>query len=500
MRRLTRVQYENSVRDLLGAGVRLPSALDPDETSATFASIGGYAVTTSPQGVDLYRRAAFDLAAQVMDDPARRQALVGCAPAAAADPCVRAFLQAFGRRAWRRPLTAAELDRYQKVVTDVAKLDGMDVWQGLEGAVAGMLQSVSFVYVTEVGEVDPAAKGQRRLTSYELASRLSYFLWNTTPDEELLRVADGGALIGADAVRAQARRLVASPRAQTSLQQFFSEQLGAERLPEVKKDPKLYPQATAALLEAMGEELRRVVTEAVFVSRSDIAELFDTRVTFVNRDLARLYGVADPGATAFAKVTLPEGGARGGLLTLAAPLTLNALAVRTSPTLRGVFIRERILCQEIPRPPAEVSTELPMAAATEATTMRQRLERHRSDPSCAGCHAFFDPIGLSLEHFDAIGAYRATDAGHALDVRGTLDGEPYDGARALGALLRRDPRVADCLARQLYQFAVGHALTKGEEPLMAGLQQRFAAGGRRVLELLVEIAGSDGFRFVSAPL
>jgi hypothetical protein len=497
VRRLTNAQYRRSIRDLLGAEIKLPQELEPDDLSATFASIGAYKTTTSSSGVELFQRAAFDLAAQALGSEATRAAFVSCTPREASDACVRGFLASFGRRVWRRPLTAGELDRYLGLVANVSMLPGADVWKGIEGAVAAMLQSVNFLYLPEIGEPDPSS-ARRRLTSFEIASRLSYLLWDTTPDEELLAAAEAGKLSTAEGIAAETRRLLASPRAHEGVRTFFRENLALDRLATAKKDPATFPLFSPALAESMGEEMNRLVADAVFVRKADLREIFDTQSTFVDAALARLYGLRMPVGPGFERATFPDDGPRGGLLTLAAPLTINALSVRTSPTMRGVFVREHILCQEVPAPPADVDLVLPAADGSQPRSLRERLAQHREAPACAACHSLFDPIGLSLEHFDAIGIYRTTDGGVPIDASGELDGHTFEGAKALGGLLRRDRRVADCLVKQVYQFALGHEVPGGQDAVLDALSQQFQAGEGNLLDLLAAIATSDRFRFVAA--
>jgi hypothetical protein len=221
----------------------------------------------------------------------------------------------------------------------------------------------------------------------------------------------------------------------------------------------------------------------------------------VNADLARLYGLAGEfPEDQLVPVTLPESSARRGLLGTAAFLATNAIATRSSPTVRGVFVRERLLCQEVPPPPDNVTSDLRAAAGAEGPrTMRQRLAQHATDRACANCHRFFDPIGLPLEQFDALGAHRTSDDGLPLDVVGALDGVRVEGLAGVAAALRAHPRAPVCLTEQLYRYGIGHEPTKAERPLVDALAAAFAKGKRDLQELLIEIVASDGFRTVGAP-
>jgi hypothetical protein len=492
MRRLTRAEYQATLKDLFGDDLDVPTDLEVDTALHGYSSVGASELTISPHGAEQYEAAAMNVARQVFGDEARRTALVGCTPTSAADPCVRTFLETFGRRAWRRPLTAGELDLLGQIATTVADAF-RDPWSGVEYAVVALLESPYFVFRVEVGT--PDGSGRLRYDGWEMASRLSYLLLGTTPDDTLLDAAAAGELVTNEGIRAHAERLLESPRARAAVGTFFAEYLNLTRLETVAKNTELFPQALSpTLIGAMRTEVARLVEEVVFDRDADLRELLDTRVSWVNEELAALYGVpapASPGEDGFGEAALPEG--RGGLLTTAAMLSLYAHESVTSPTLRGKFIRQNLLCQDVPPPPPGVVTTLDEGDGSPET-MRDKLARHRENPLCAGCHDLMDPLGLSLEHFDALGVWRDTDGGLPLDVSGELDGVPFDGAGELGALLRGDPRVGACVARQFYRHAQGHLETDGELPLIEDLAARFEAGGFRFRALIVDLVVSDAFR------
>jgi len=230
-------------------------------------------------------------------------------------------------------------------------------------------------------------------------------------------------------------------------------------------------------------------------------ELLTTRNTLVTKELAALYGLPTTGlsSTSLAAVTLPTGGLRAGLLTTAGFLSLYANQEEGSPTLRGKFIRETILCQTIPLPPPNVSTVLPDPPAGVVYTKRQRLMQHQTVATCAACHKLMDPLGLTLENFDAIGKYRSTDQGQSIDVSGDLDGTSFSGPVELGQTLAARPEVTDCLVQNMYRYGTGHVETATERPVLDSLKSSFRTGGYHVRDLMRDIAASDGFRFVAAP-
>ncbi len=500
LRRLTVAQYNNSVRDLLGADVTLPSDLDPDDRTDGFSSIGSYRVTSSSDAVDRYSRAAFDLAAQVFQDPKKRLALVGCAPANATDPCSATFTKDFSRRAFRRPATTDELAALSDVAQK-ATVAYSEPWRGLEYLVAALLQDPNFLYMPLLGEPSSERPEALRYTSLEMATRLSYTLQGTTPDSVLLDAAERGVLLTPAGIEAQATRLLEAPAARAAVAQFFAEHLGYTELEQASKDATLYPDFNVALASSMRRELDEVLVGMAFAPNQNFMEVFTTKKHYVDAGLAKLYGLPGPSA-GFVDATAAPDSQRAGLLTLAGILTNRAFATRTSPTLRGVFIRERILCQEVPPPPAGVDVTLSEVASSGAApqTTRERLAAHRKNPICAACHAFFDPIGLALEHFDAIGGYRETESGFTLDTSGDLDGQIFGGARELSAMIAIDDRARSCLVRSLYQSAAGVSNTDRVQHELQTLDASFLSQGKSLSALLVELVKSPLFRFAERPL
>jgi hypothetical protein len=503
LRRLTTQQYANTVRDLLGPRAT-PGALEPDPSSDDeflLTSVAVARVVPSARAIDQYDASARDLARQIFADPARRQELVGCTPQNADDACIRRFLAGFGRRAWRRPLTDEEIGRYSVAVATVARSQN-DVWAGLETATAALLASPHFLYRAELGTPVAPGSTRRALDDHELATRLSYGLVDTTPDLPLLDAAGRGDLRKRpEVLRATIERLLASPAARRPLLTFFSEWLGTIGLDRngVAKDAALFPDASPALARGMFQEIDGLVGSLVFDRDVDLVSLYGTRETFLTAELARLYGLppgAVPAGPSSSPYTLPDG-PRGGFLTTGAFLALNARASMTSPTLRGMFIRERLLCQHIPPPPPNVETTLPPPPpGVQQETMRQRLTRHMADPSCAGCHRVIDPLGLALENFDALGAFRMSDGGQPLDLGGELDGRRFDGPQALQQLIRAHEAAVPCLITRVVQHLTGTG-----DPAVAGssaaqLTETWRRAGGRLKPFLLGYLESDLFRTV----
>jgi hypothetical protein len=498
LRRLTPTEYWSSVSDLLGFDATVPAPVIEDVPAISgFKNIAASTLTLSAQGVSQFDDAALGVTALVFNDTAKRSALVGCAPTVtlATDPCVRAFVVSFGRRAWRRPLETAEVERYVGIVATLAPM--ADVWTGLRYAVAGLLESPWFLYRVELGEPDPAMKYPLRFSSYEVAERLSYFLTDTTPDGPLLDAASRGETLTDAGLAAQAARLAASPRSHAAVSRFFREYLSTDALSTLVKDGTVFPKATPTLAAALRDEVDATTTDLVFTRHADLRDLLDNHQTFVNAELAALYGLPANTAkgTALVPATLPDTGVRQGLLGMGAFLALNARTNRTSPTLRGKFVREQLLCEPIQPPPANVAAAFDMAAPAANQTLRQRLEPHITNAACSGCHALMDPLGFAFEHFDALGAYRANEGGLPIDDSGTVDGHTFTGPRELAAVLRGMPEVTTCLTKQIYRYATGHLEIDGEAPVVAGIGARAQTAGNAFLDYLTATTMSDGFRF-----
>lgn len=493
--RLTSAQYRNAVADLLGDDMPT-TPLEQDTNPYLFFSIGASTTSLSELGTGLYEEAAEALSGIVFDDAARREALVGCVPSTPTDSCVAGFISTFGRRAYRRPLTDEEATRWLGVAADLS--EGGDAWLGLRMVVAGMLQSPYFVYRVELGEPDPDDDTRYRYTAWEMASRLSFTLQNTTPDDVLLDAAADGSLLTREGLEAQARRLLQSPRARDNIQEFFAQYFDLGRLDGLTRSEETYPAFSTSMPESMRTEVKLLVDDFVNRRDNDVRGVFSTRRTFVNSELAALYGVDAPGATpvTFVPVELPEDGQRAGLLTLGAFLAMNAHESETSPTLRGKYVRERVLCEEVPAPPDDIDIDITPDPGEEPKTLRDRLEQHRDDPACAACHAFIDPPGMLFENFDSVGAWRTEDNGYPIDATGALDGEPLANARELADALVDDERVGRCIVKQVFRHAQSRLDGDGEKAAINELDQLFADNGYRFRELLVALVTHESFRYV----
>lgn len=494
LRRLLARQYVNAIRDLLGADAALVAAPPADTSINGFESIGAAQLAMGDDAVKAYEASARAVATAAMGNADNIDVLLGCTATGPADAaCHEKFVTTFGRLAFRRPLADDEIASYAKVAQAAAASFG-DFHAGVEYAIAAILQSPSFLYQVELGAPVEGSASFRKLTGLELASRMSFFLLDTTPTAELLDAAVAGELDDAEGARAVARAMLAKDGARSAIENLYSEVFRLGKLDDLTKDATLFPQFSPGLAQAMKQETLHLIDDIVWERDADFRELYTADYTFVDPELAALYGVDAPADGEWAKVTLPAEQGRAGLLGQASFLSLFAHVSTTSPTLRGKFVRERLLCQSIPAPPNNVNTTLP--DNTDAKTMRDKLMQHQADPSCAGCHKLMDNIGLGFENFDPIGAYRATENDQPIDASGDLSGKSFDGVRELAQVLADDPSVLACIVRNVYRHSMGHVETSGEKPAITALSGAFEEGGGSLQGLLVELVASEAFRMV----
>jgi hypothetical protein len=485
--RLNNSEYNNTVRDLLGTERRPADDFPADDVSYGFDNISA-ALSISPVQSELYRRAAAELADEVMSAAPER--VLVCQPDPADPiPCVRDIAASFGKRAWRRPLTDSDIA--QAVATFQVALDaGGGVEEGVELLVEYFLSSPRFLFRFEI-DPDPTSSAARPLDDYQLASRLSYFLWSSMPDDELMSAADAGLLTGGDQLAGQIDRMLADPRAEALADNFAGQWLYLRGLAEHEPDATAFPTFDPDLRAAMIEETRAFFREFLTGDRP-VQEMLSADFTFVDPRLAAHYGVTAAGEGS-QRVSL-VGTPRRGLLGQAGILTVTSYPNRTSPVKRGKWVLEELLCEPPPPPPPGVEG-LEEGGATTGS-IREQMEQHRNDPVCASCHQAMDPIGFALEHFDAIGAWRDVDGEYTIDATGELpDGTTFDGGAELAAVLAADPRFTRCLSEKMLIYALGRGLEPFDDPAVDGIHQQLLARGSRLRDLVALVAQSDPFLY-----
>jgi hypothetical protein len=525
LRRLNRTHYNRTVRDLTGLDLRPADEFPADDVGYGFDNVGDV-LSVPPVLAERYLAAAERVVNQVFQDPAARRRLLeppaedfvpygarGLLPVrdqprkalrlskadGPANPndaerdLDRAglVLRVFADRAYRRPVRYDELTRLLRFVEESQKA-GEGAEPGLKLALQAVLASPHFLFLVEREDSPVGPSPTRALNDWELAARLSYFLWGSMPDETLFRLAASGTLHQPRTLRAQVRRLLADPRSRSLAEDFAAQWLGTRGLQRVAPDPARFPDFDEPLRRALRTETE-LFFDAVMREDRSVREFLDADWTYLNERLARHYGIAGVTGEEFRRVSL-AGTPRGGLVTQASVLAVSSNPTRTSPVKRGRWVLENLLGDTVPTPPPGADNLKP-GAAPEGSTLRQRLERHRTDPACAGCHARLDPLGFGLENFDAVGAWRTHDGDTRIDASGALpDGNSFDGPAGLRAYLRsRGDDFDRCLAEKLLIYAMGRGLTPADRCAIDRIVRQLARGGHRFAALAEAVVTSEPF-------
>lgn len=405
--------------------------------------------------------------------------------------CARRIIENTATRAWRRPVTVAELDRLAKLAATVRK-DSEKFDEGLRIALEAILLSPNFLFRIEREPTNPAT-GTYNLNDFELATRLSYFLWSSLPDEPLMRAAREHKLTQPGGLQTQLKRMLADPRATALIDNFAGQWLSLRELDRRKPDPVRFPLADDEILEAMKTE-SLLFAGAILRENRPILDFLDGRFTYLNGALARYYGLPGVNGEAFRKVEL-DGVQRGGVMTHGAILTLSSYATRTSPVLRGKWVLENLLGTPPPPPPPDIPA-LEEKDLGSTASVRQRLEQHRANPACAVCHNQMDPIGFGLENYDAAGRWRTHDGKFAVDSSGKLPGgQTFDKPQDLRRIMRDTPEAfTRNFVEKMMTYALGRGLEPSDRQAVGAIQQRLAANGYRFATLLEAILESPAFR------
>lgn len=496
VRRLNRVEYDNTVRDLLGTSLRPAEEFQADSVGNGIFDTVGAAASLSPAAVRDFESAAYELVDDLHASPERWARVVPCDVEAQGEACARTVLSGFARRAFRRPVTDAEVDALLTPFREAERLVAGRTL-GLRHSLAAVLMSSHFLFKLEI-DPDVASTAPRRLNDHELATRLSYALWSTMPDDELFAAADAGMLQTDAVFSQQLERMLADPRAAALGADFAGQWLEFRSLESHEVAADAFPSYSPELARSMKREAELFFMDFL-TSPAKVSELLTARFTYLDARLAEHYGIpaanVAPGETFRADTS---GHPRVGMLTLGALLTARSFSSRTSPTERGEFVLSHLLCQEVPQPPPDVMglPDQDPDANEAPKTLRERLEQHRADPKCVGCHLEMDPIGFGLENYDAIGRYRTEENGIPVDSAGELpDGSTFSDAVGLATLLAQDPRFQSCLTKNLIVFATGRFLNQRDDAAwVAHIAGTARDGGDRLGALVRTMLRSDVFR------
>jgi hypothetical protein len=499
VQRLTEAQYRQIIADVFGDDIKIAGRFEPMVRKDGLIEVGAGAAAVTPSGFEQFDAMARSIAAQLFE-PQRRGRMMSCMPqseTAPDDACSAQVLAKYGRLLFRRPLSRDELSARVAVANAATKASG-NFYDGLKLAISTELEMPEFLFRIDSTEPDPDHSGRTRLDAHGKASRLSFLLWNTAPDEALLRAAEQGELNSGRGLARQVDRMLASPRLEAGFRSFFTDMLAFDGFDTLAKDAAIYPAFNPAVAADAQEQALRTIVDLLATQKGDYRDLFTTRKTFVDRVLGPIYYVPVAPKHGWVSYEFPAGDPRAGLLSQISFASLYAHPGQSSPTLRGKAVREVFLCQKVPAPPANVNFAVVQDTSNpEYRTARARLTAHRTNPTCAGCHKIMDPIGLALENFDGIGTFRADENGVPIDASGELDGVHFSNPVELGRALHDNPAAPTCLVDTLYKYASGHGAGPGQREWLGWLNSRFAADGYRLTALLRDIALSDGFYTVT---
>jgi Protein of unknown function (DUF1592)/Protein of unknown function (DUF1588)/Protein of unknown function (DUF1585)/Protein of unknown function (DUF1595)/Protein of unknown function (DUF1587) len=506
VRLLTSQQYSNVIADVFGSDIQPGAPLPPLRRTDGLLETGSASVGVTAGQVMQLQRSAASIATQVMDNgnldkqvASHRDSLVLCKPksiSAPDDACAAKFIRSTGRLLFRRPLSRAKVDELVGRAHH-ASADLKDFYAGLSSVLEGMLVDPMVLMIADTTEPDPVHPGRRRLDAFSLASRLSFFLWNSAPDDAVLKAAESGE-INTPAGRARVvDMMLASPRLENGVRAFFDDMFAFDDFDTLSKDAMVYPKVSGTTLKDAREQTLRTAYDHLVTRDRDYRDLFTTRDTFISPALAAVYNV--PAVPGWMPYEFPPDSPRVGILSEVSFLAVHSHPGRSSPTQRGKALREVLLCQKVPSPPPNVDFSIVEDPKANFHTARERLTAHRSNPVCAGCHKITDPIGLALENFDGGGQFRLTERGAPLDTSGSLDGKDFKDPVGLAHAVHDHPALPTCLVKRLYSYGAGGPLSDADKAELAWLDERFAASGYRVPQLLRTIALSTAFSEVAEP-
>jgi Protein of unknown function (DUF1592)/Protein of unknown function (DUF1588)/Protein of unknown function (DUF1595)/Protein of unknown function (DUF1587)/Protein of unknown function (DUF1585) len=485
VRRLTRVEYDKSVSDLLG------EELHPSKDFPLDSAFDGYtnqadALVVSPLLAESLNNAATTLSTNAVGKLAT---LAPCSTAGD-DACARTFIADFGKKAYRRPLEADEVDELFGVYQ--AGKDGGDFKSGIGLMLQVVFQSPSFLYKTELGDGVPRDDGNVLLAPHEIASEISFLITGRAPDTDLVAAAEGGMLADAGAREAQARRLLDTAEGREQMGNFIFQWVGIDRIEQAEKDKGIFPEWTPDVATTMRHETQAFAEEVIFNGDGTVSSLLTAPFTFVDSTLAQLYGL--PPVTAFGKVSV-DATQRAGLLTQGSVLATFAQSTQDSPIRRGKFVRTRILCETLPNPPKNLMIMPPPPSTTNTT--RERFKAHATG-GCYGCHRLMDPIGFGFENFDGIGRYRTKENGFDVDATGnltdTMDSNgPFTGVVELAERLSKSAEVRACVSKNWFQFAMARSDEPADRCTLDAAFSAFNSGGQSMKDLVVDIVRADEF-------
>jgi hypothetical protein len=508
LRRITRFEYNNTVRDLLGDETQPANALPGEERGNGFGN-AAEAQSVSTLLAEQYGAVGEGVARRATESSERLAQLAPCAAEVDASTsreaevaCVRSFVESFAPRAYRRPLDADEIAELMELQQAIRA--GSDFRTSIASVIEAVLQSPDFLYRIETGVPDGHRPDVRRPTGYEMATRLSYFLWGTMPDETLMAAAEAGELDSPPGVHRHASRMVEDPRARATVRFFFDNLLPISSLADLARDPAQFPMFSSQMGAAMREETQQLLEHELFEGSGSWEAAITAPYTFVNEALANFYGMDGVTGDEFRRVPV-DTSQRLGILTHASVLTGTTHSNVTSPVVRGAYFAKTLLCIYIPLPTAETVGEELLDQITppdpdSGATARERYSAHSENPVCASCHVKMDPLGLALENYDPVGAWRSHENDVLIDASGAVPGVPGEVAGPV-ELVRRiagTRQTHACFTQHWMTFALGRLLGELDACAQRHLEHAFVSSGYDVRQLLVSLTQTDAFLYLPA--
>ena len=491
LRRLTNRQYRNTLFDLFGLSVPVEMALATDTQLHGFRAIAATELSISESEVEAYELSAQWIAKAILDNESLRARLINCN--VSEFECIASRVADLGSLVWRRPLSADEIDELMALWSNLDREIFGDE-QRLELVISALFQSPNFLFIVEHGEPVPDTIEAWRRTSRELLTATVMLIWDAAPSESLLN-RYGDTLYEDNTFDTLLSILLEDDRSRRGLLGFFEEYLQLDRLKNVDKSREKFVLMSDGLMEAMRTEALAMIAEVALDPEKDIRTLLTTKDTYLNWELAQLYG--EPSPEGFAPHTFSAQSPRKGFLTTGAFLALNAHFSVTSPTYRGKYVQNRFFCLDVPPPPEGVDTTLEPDMDGMFTTMRQKMSRHNADPLCNSCHQFMDPIGLAFENFDALGIWRTDDQGEPIDPSGEIQNVSFRNHLELIDHLSTQDDFANCVARQFVRYAWQRLELETDEPIIDDLTRAFAESNYRFESLVKHVVTSPAFTSLS---
>ena len=498
VRRITETQYRHAIANVFGPDIKLNARFEPEKREDGLLAIGGAQLSLTSSGFEQYYSLASSIADQALNEKVRART-VPCQPADAKksdDACARQVISRIGEQLFRRPLTSTELGARVKTASNGAAKTG-DFYGGMKLALVSLLMAPEYLFRMEMAEADPAKAGAYRLDGYTKASRLSYLLWDSGPDQELMDAAKSGAIHSDATLKQQLARMVAAPKFRDGARAFFVDMLQLDGFDNLTKDPGAYPKFNQSVSDSAKEQTLRTMVDLLVDKKRDYRDIFSSNETQINRYLASIYKVPYASKDEWTSYTFPESSERAGVLTQVSFLSLFAHPAASSPTRRGVKVHEIFMCEPTPDPPADV--DFSKVRDSASGTVRGRLLDHMQNTGCTACHRRSDPPGLALEHFDGLGQLRLSENGAPIDVSADVDGKTITGAQGLAKYLHEDKKVPACLVRNVFAYGTGRKTDERDEDYLAGQTSAFAASGYRLPDLMVQVASSPEFLKATIP-